>query len=172
MQITETTLPGLLKIKTDNFEDHRGKNLFLYNKTEYDKMAIHLEFVEDTASMSARNVLRGIHADGSYRLATCLLGKIYVVIVDCRVKDSGYGEWESFFLSENSGVRLLVSPFLGIGHLVLSDTAIFHYKRSSYFDMAMRHNYRWDDPKFNIWWPVKEPILSKLDEEADVGIRT
>jgi dTDP-4-dehydrorhamnose 3,5-epimerase len=67
-------------------------------------------------------------------------------------------------LSDRNRHQVLVPPKYGNGHLVLSERAIFQYKQSTYYDPTRQFTYMWNDPKFNIWWPVKEPILSRRDE--------
>jgi dTDP-4-dehydrorhamnose 3,5-epimerase len=47
---------------------------------------------------------------------------------------------------------------------VLSDWAVFHYKQSEYYDPSRQFTYRWDDPRLKIWWPIKNPIVSRRDE--------
>jgi dTDP-4-dehydrorhamnose 3,5-epimerase len=52
----------------------------------------------------------------------------------------------------------------GIGYLALSDVVIFHYKQNSYYKGSKKQfSYKWDDPKINIWLPIKNPILSTRD---------
>ena len=46
---------------------------------------------------------------------------------------------------------------------MLSDECIFHYKMSEYYDPGKEKGVRWDDPKLNVFWPVKNPIQSKKD---------
>jgi len=60
--------------------------------------------------------------------------------------------------------QILVPPKFAIGHLVLSEKAIFHYKQSSYYDRASQFTLLWNDPQLNIWWPVRNPILSRRDQ--------
>ena len=55
-------------------------------------------------------------------------------------------------------------PKYGNGHLCLSDKSIFHYKQSGYYEPLGQITIKWDDPKFNISWPIDDPILSKRDE--------
>ena len=38
--------------------------------------------------------------------------------------------------------------------------------RLKYIDANKQNSYRWNDPKFNIKWPVKNPILSKRDKNS------
>jgi dTDP-4-dehydrorhamnose 3,5-epimerase len=64
-------------------------------------------------------------------------------------------------------MQVLIPPKHGNGHLVLSETSIFHYKQSTYYDPAGQFTYRWNEPRFNIWWPVRDPILSMRDERGE-----
>jgi len=110
-------------------------------------------------------VLKGIHGDNeTWKLVSCPHGKFYLVVVNCDTGSKNFGLWQSFVLSDANRLQVLVPPKYGNGHLILSDLAIFHYKQSTYYNPTGQFTYRWDDPKFNIWWPIKNPILSRRDE--------
>lgn len=163
----KTSLEGVLKFKLDIFEDHRGHYIETYNEKLYKEQGVDIKFVQDDASMSIRGVLRGIHGDNeTWKLISCLYGVIYAVVVNCDTDSKQCGKWESFLLAESNGLQVLVPPKHGVAHLVLSDKAIFHYKQSSYYNREKQFTYRYDDERFGIWWPVKDPILSKRDEEG------
>ena len=131
-------------------------------------MGIDVRFVQDDVSISFKHVLRGLHGDRiTWKLITCLLGKIYVVIVNWKETSPQYRQWESFVLSEENKKQILVPPEFGLGHLVLSKKAIFHYKQSAYYDRVSQFTLIWNDPKLNIWWPIKQPILSRRDEGSE-----
>ena len=72
-------------------------------------------------------------------------------------------EWQSFYLSDVNRKQVLIPPMHGNGHLVLSDLAIFHYKQTTEYNREGQFTIKWDDPEYNIKWPVKNPILSKRD---------
>jgi dTDP-4-dehydrorhamnose 3,5-epimerase len=139
----------------------------IYNEREYKKAGININFVQDDISVSSRNVLRGIHGDDiTWKLISCLLGRIYLVVVNCDKQSKQFGQWESFLLSDSNHWQVLVPPKFGNAHLALTDKIIFHYKQSTYYNPKKQFTYRFDDPKFNIWWPIKNPILSPRDEQA------
>ena len=165
MEIFETTLENVLLIKLDIFEDHRGEYVETYNEELYRKKGIDIKFVQDDISVSTKNVLRGIHGDSeTWKLISCLYGKFYLVAVNCDVNSENFGKWESFVLSDVNKLQVLVPPKYGNAHLILSDKAIFHYKQSTHYNPTKQFTYKWNDPKFNIWWPIKNPILSQRDE--------
>ncbi|MEK9148222.1 MAG: dTDP-4-dehydrorhamnose 3,5-epimerase family protein [Patescibacteria group bacterium] len=164
VKVSKTKLPGLLLIQLDAFRDHRGVYVGTYDEARYRKLGIRVKFVEDDYSRSRRRVLRGIHADSkSWKLISCPLGRILVVIVNCNRRSRRFGRWQAFELSEKNCRQLLVPPKHGVVHLVLSRQAMFSYKQSEYYDPKRQATYRWDDPAFKIRWPVRNPILSKRD---------
>lgn len=165
MEIQKTKLDGVLLIKPDTHVDLRGKYISTYNKAEFQKMGIPVEFVTEDYSVSTKGVLRGIHADSdNWKLISCRRGEFYFVVVNCDEASKDFGKWESFILSEDNYLQVLVPPKFGNGHLALSDQVAFHYLQSNYYDKARQSSYRYDDPRFNVQWPIKNPILSERDK--------
>jgi dTDP-4-dehydrorhamnose 3,5-epimerase len=161
-------LPGVLRITPPTvFEDFRGSYVETYNEKMYRDAGIDVHFVQDDISYSSRNVLRGIHGDsGTYKLVTCPHGEFYLVAVNCDQDSDNFGQWVSYVLSEKNRHQVLVPPKHGLAHLVTSNHAIFSYKQSTYYDRAGQFTYRYDDPRFNIDWPISDPVLSERDARA------
>jgi dTDP-4-dehydrorhamnose 3,5-epimerase len=165
MEIRKTDLPGVLLIKPEVFEDHRGEYVETYNEDTYRGLGIDVYFRQDDISVSAQHVLRGIHGDReTWKLISCLHGSFYLVVVNCDEDSASFGAWQSFVLSDRNRHQVLIPPKHGNGHLVLSERAIFHYKQSTNYNPSGQFTYVWNDPKLGIWWPVKNPILSRRDE--------
>lgn len=162
--VTKTNLQDVLLIKPEIFTDHRGQYVEIYNEEEYNHHTGSPRFYQDDISVSHRDVLRGIHGDAeTWKLISCLHGRIYLVVVCCDKESPQWGQWQDFTLSGVNRHQVLVPPKFGVGHLVLSKKAIFHYKQNTYYDRSRQFTYRYDDPVFNIWWPCNDPILSKRD---------
>ena len=165
MKVKKTNLEGVLKITLDTFEDHRGYYIETYNEDLYKKNGIDIKFIQDDVSVSKKNVLRGIHGDReTWKLISCLEGEFYLMVVNNDENSPQFKKWESFTLTENNTIQILVPPKFGNGHLVLTDRAIFHYKQSTYYNPKGQFTIRWNDPEYNITWPISIPILSKRDE--------
>jgi dTDP-4-dehydrorhamnose 3,5-epimerase len=166
MDIQTTKLDRVLLITPPTFhEDFRGDYVELYNRELYQKQGVPADFVQTDMSVSSQHVLRGIHGDRStWKLISCLMGRIYLVIVNWVEGTPQFSQWEAFTLSEANRRQVLVPPGFGVGHLVLSERAIFHYQQSTYYDRASQFTLMWNDPRLNIWWPVKQPLLSQRDE--------
>jgi dTDP-4-dehydrorhamnose 3,5-epimerase len=169
LDIRRTKLDNVLVIKPPTiFEDFRGTYIETYNEHIYNDAGITAKFVQDDISVSSRHVLRGIHGDTkTWKLVSCLYGRFYLVVVNCDRQSTDFGKWDSFSLSDANRLQVLVPPKHGAAHLVMSDKAIFHYKQSTYYDRASQFTYKWNEPAFNIYWPVKNPILSERDARAD-----
>lgn len=165
IKLLKTKLEGVLVVKVDVFKDFRGEYIEIYNEGLYKKNGIDIKFLQDDISVSSRDVLRGIHGDSeTWKLVSCLYGKFYFVVVNCDINSENFGKWQSFTLSDKNRLQVLVPPKYGNAHLVLSEKAIFNYKQSTYYNPEKQFTYKWNDPKFKIWWPIKNPILSQRDE--------
>lgn len=165
--VSNTKLDGVLQIQPSIFEDHRGMYVETYNEDDYVENGIRTKFVRDDISTSAKNVLRGLHYDDkTWKLIHCMHGKIYFVVVNMKKDSDQYLKWEGFLLTSDNRTQVLVPPNFANGHLVISDSCIFHYKMSENYDPANEKGVAWNDPKLNIFWPVKEPILSQKDSHT------
>ena len=165
MDIKPTRLAGVRLITPPTvFEDFRGSYIELYNDRLYREAGVDVTFVQEDISVSTRHVLRGIHGDAeTWKLVSCLHGKFYLVVVNWDERSPQYRQWETFVLSDQNRQQVLIPPRFGNGHLVLSESAIFHYKQSTYYNRAGQFTVLWNDPGLNIWWPVNDPILSRRD---------
>lgn len=167
ISISETNLTGVLKIVPDVFKDFRGHFVETYSEELYKKNGIHISFVQDDIALSKKDVLRGIHGDNeTFKLVSCLYGKLYYVVVNCDEQSPDFGAWQSFVLSDENMMQVLVPPKYGNAYLVQSAEAIFSYKQSTYYDAKRQFSYLWNDPRFGISWPIANPILSERDKRG------
>jgi len=167
IKVLKTNLKGVLQIFPDIFGDLRGQFVETYNEELYKKNGINVRFVQDDISVSTKNVLRGIHGDNkTWKLLSCLYGKLYFVVVNCDENSKDFGKWQSFILSDVNRQQILVPPKYGNAYLVLSKKAIFTYKQSEYYNPKRQSTYKWNDSRFKIKWPIKNPILSERDKSG------
>jgi dTDP-4-dehydrorhamnose 3,5-epimerase len=165
MKVEKTDLNGVMLISPPTiFEDFRGEYIEIYNKELYFKNGIKVNFIQDDISISKKNVLRGIHGDQeTWKLVTCLFGSFFLVVINNDPDSKEYKKSVSFTLSDKNRLQVLIPPKFGNGHLVTSDQAIFHYKQSTLYDRSRQFTIKWNDPKYKLWWPLKNPILSERD---------
>lgn len=178
--VEKTTLPNVLVFKHFCFEDHRGtyEVLYKYEEGEYDEV-IEREtgwkpkWREDNiATSDSKHVFRGFHGDErTWKFVTCLFGKFYIVVLNYDENSPYFGKWQSFVPSAENKMQVLIPPKHGHAYLVMSDFAIFHYKQSQiYQGMGKQFTVRHDDPRFNVWWPLKGDFnMSQRDETGKVS---
>lgn len=171
VRVSKTELDGVLLISPPTvFEDFRGSYVETYNEKLYQAAGVDVRFVQDDISTSTRHVLRGIHGDTrTWKLISCLQGKFYLVVLNYDRDSPQFGRWQGFTLSDTNRLQVLVPPKFGNGHLVMSEQAIFCYKQSSYYDRASQFTVGWNDPRFQIRWPVRDPIMSERDARGTEG---
>ena len=165
LEVSKTSLEGVLSIlPSTNFEDFRGSYVEIYNEKLFKDAGLTQNFIQDDISTSYSNVLRGIHGDSkTWKLVSCLKGSFYLVVINNDSLSAEFGKWEGFTLSDVNRRQILIPPKFGNGHLVLSESAIFHYKQTTDYDREGQFTLMWNDPKLNIWWPTSNPILSRRD---------
>ena len=166
MKITKTKLPEVLIIEPDAFDDARGWFLETFSQKRYEQAGIEISFVQDNVSYSAKNVLRGLHFQyprSQGKLVQVFSGDVFDVAVDIRLGSPTFGQWVADNLSSSNHRQIYIPPGFAHGFCVLSDTALFSYKCTDYYDAAAEAGVAFNDPDLNIAWPVGSPIVSKKD---------
>ena len=153
-------------LKVSSFNDGRGMLWTTWKKGIFKK----INFNHDKFSLSKKNVLRGLHCDfKSWKMITCVYGTVLLVIVDVRKNSKNYLKHKKFILDHKKPKMILIPPYYANGHLCLTDKCLFHYKwsyKGRYIDASNQKSFLWNDPKINVKWPIKKPILSKRDKNA------
>ena len=165
MIVQKTQLEGVLQIQLDTFEDHRGWYVETYNEHKYNEAGIDIKFVEDDISVTRKNCLKGVHGDqDTCKLISCIHGSFYLAVVNNDPTHPQFRQSQGFTLSDRNNIQILVPPKFGNGHVALTETSVFQYKQSTYYNPKAQFTIVWNDPEYNIWWPFSSPILSKRDE--------
>ncbi len=166
MKVCNTKLHDVKLIVPERFEDHRGTYMELYDSENFKHITTET-FVQDDISISRKGVLRGLHGDWkTTKLVTVLKGTGYALIADNRPDSPTYKMWQAFTLSDQNRNMLLLPA--GIGNSVLAmEDIIYFYKQNTHFEDGQQFTIKWNDPKWNFWWPINDPILSMRDERGD-----
>jgi len=169
MNVIRSDLEGLLIIEPKVFGDPRGYFLETWNHRAYRECGIDADFVQDNLSCSRRGILRGLHFQNPRpqgKLVSVLQGEVFDVAADIRRSSATFGRWHGLHLSADNKRQLYLPPGFAHGFVVLSETALFHYKCTDSYSPAHEATIRWDDPELAIAWPIKDPILSAKDSQA------
>ncbi|CAM4399492.1 dTDP-4-dehydrorhamnose 3,5-epimerase [Pseudoalteromonas maricaloris] len=171
MKIVDTKIPEVKIIEPKVFGDDRGFFLETFQAERYASViGLDLTFVQDNHSRSCKGVLRGLHFQKMKpqgKLVRVVTGEVFDVAVDIRKGSPTFGQWEGVLLTGDNKKQFWVPPGFAHGFVVLSDTADFEYKCTSYYDPTDEGAIRWNDPDLAINWPIDfEPSLSSKDKDA------
>ena len=166
MELIKTKFPDLQIIKPDIFSDFRGETLSVYN-TKLGKQA-GVEFREFNIMTSRKGVLRGINYTPScWKIYQCLQGMMYYVFVACDEKDPEFGQWEAVTLTDRNRLQIIKPPRFGTGFYALTDCAVLWIQDFYYEDKTEQITYKYDDKRFDIYWPIEYPITSERHRVGD-----
>lgn len=131
------------------------------------KTGLNISFVQDNESISARGVLRGLHAQippkSQAKLVRVSQGSILDVVVDLRSSEPTFGQYFSIELKQGDGKLLFVPEGFAHGFQALEDNTVVQYKCSNYYhaDSEICLNARSSD--LAIEWPIANDLRSAKD---------
>ena len=171
MNVIATNLPEVLIIEPKVFGDERGFFYESFNAKKFAELTgLNVEFVQDNHSMSAKNILRGLHyqiQQAQGKLVRVVSGEVFDVAVDLRKSSPRFGQWTGAFLSAENNKQMWIPPGFAHGFVVTSDKAEFLYKTTDYWAPEFERSLMWNDPAIGIEWPITDaPVLSGKDQVA------
>jgi dTDP-4-dehydrorhamnose 3,5-epimerase len=171
MIATPLRIPEVVLLEPKVHGDERGFFFESYNQRTLESLLNRdLNFVQDNHSLSAKNVLRGLHyqiKQPQGKLVRVIQGEIFDVAVDLRQSSKTFGQWVGEILSSANKRQLWVQEGFAHGFLVLSETAEVLYKTTDYYAPEHERVLLWNDPDIEIDWPINSaPILAKRDAEG------
>lgn len=171
MKIRPLTIAGAFEATPVQHSDPRGTFLEWYRFDTLASVVGHpLELAQANLSVSARDVVRGIHfADvppGQAKYVICVAGAVMDVVVDIRVGSPTFGQWESVRLDDEDRRAVYLAEGLGHGFCALSSRATVAYLCSSTYRPGHEHGIHPLDPELAISWPAAAPLLSEKDAAA------
>lgn len=184
MIFTETKLKGAYIIELEKLQDNRGFFSRTFCRREFEARGLNPNIVQCNISYNKKKgTLRGMHYQAApyqeAKLISCVRGAIYDVIIDIRPDSPTYRQWLSVELTSyhsllnidavhspiNSSTHKLLYVPEGFAHgfLTLSDNAEVFYQMSEFYMPDYARGIRWNDPVFNIEWPIDIAAISEKD---------
>jgi len=153
-----TPIKDLLVIEPRVFSDQRGWFLEAWQSQNYINIGIDRNFVQDNMSYSKYGTLRGLHmqSPAQGKLVQVIQGTIFDVAVDLRWSSDTFGKWYGLILSDKNKKQFWIPEGFAHGFFVLSDTAIFSYKCTEYYNPKREFTLLWNDPDIGIDWPLDD----------------
>jgi dTDP-4-dehydrorhamnose 3,5-epimerase len=170
MKFIETKIPGAYVVDIDYTEDARGFFARTWDETTCAKEGLSpSRMVQSSTSYNhTRGTLRGMHYQTEpfleAKVVRCVRGSIYDVVLDLRKDSPTYTQWYAVELSAKNRTALYVPPGCAHGMQVLSDETEVLYMMSEYFHPEAGRGVRYNDPVFNIEWPLSPTLISEQDK--------
>jgi dTDP-4-dehydrorhamnose 3,5-epimerase len=161
-------LPGAYVVDIDPVWDERGFFTRLWCRKEFQALGLSTDIDQCSISFSRKNgTLRGMHYQAApleeVKLVRCTRGAIHDVILDLRADSPTYCRWFAAELTADNGKMMYVPAGFAHGFQVLADQSEVFYQISEVYRPEMARGVRWNDPAFQIEWPIPNPILSARD---------
>jgi dTDP-4-dehydrorhamnose 3,5-epimerase len=173
MKITETSLPGVLVLTPDIYQDSRGAFWETWHQRRMTEAGLPSTWVQDNFSISKKNVVRGIHyqvIQPQGKLVRVTHGAALDVAVDLRRSSPTFAKHVVVELSGENSQMLWVPEGFGHAFLSLTDVVGFAYKVTDYYCPAGDRTIVWNDTDIGIPWPVgpEDAIVSEKDRNSAI----
>lgn len=169
MIFKETSLKGAYIVELDPIEDDRGFFARSWCKDEFYKHKLNTKLIQCNISFNKlKGTLRGMHFQvkpyEEAKLVRCTRGAIYDVIIDMRTSSRTFLKWVGIELTEDNRRALYIPEGFAHGFQTLEDNSEVFYQMSEEYHPECARGIRWNDPEFNIKWPLDVSKISYKDE--------
>lgn len=169
MIFNKTEIEGLYIIEAELKSDERGyfSEIFSCEKFAKEGLSFSVERLAQSLTKK-RGTIRGMHFQkepkAEIKIVQCLKGAIYDVAIDLRPNSLTYGKWLAQELNEKNKKLFFIPKGFAHGFQTLTSNCQVQYLISGFYSPENAEGVRWDDPFFNIKWPIKKPTLSEKDK--------
>ena len=169
MKFEKKNIVDFFLIKVESFYDERGAFRRHFCKRELKKNGIIFNIMQGNISENyKKGTLRGFHYNSEIskenKILSCLNGRAWNVTIDLRPNSKTFFEKFEFEISSYNKISAHIPAGCANAFLTLEDNCLFHYYMGSYYNDKNNLGIRYDDPNFNIQWPIIPKIMSKSDK--------
>ena len=168
MIFTETKLNGVYIIEPEKLEDDRGFFARSFDSEIFKERGLNPNVRQCNMSYNKKmGTLRGMHFQlppfQEVKYLRCIRGKIFDAVVDLRKKSKTYKQWISVEMSAENYKMIFVPEGCVNGFQTLTDEVELFYQASQAYAPEYERGLRWNDPAFNIDWPLEPTEMSEKD---------
>jgi dTDP-4-dehydrorhamnose 3,5-epimerase len=168
LSFKETGISGVWLIEPAMHVDNRGRFFRAWCSREFADRGIN--FVPQQANMGLshkKGTVRGMHYQIEpaleAKLVRCTAGRMFDVALDMRKDSQTFGRWFGAELSAENGAMLYLPELCAHGYQTLVDNTEMHYMASQFFTPEAARGVRFDDPAFQVSWPLDVTEMSDQD---------
>lgn len=165
MELTTTSIPGLLRIDLDVHADGRGWFKEGFQRAKLEALGFPpFEVVQNNVSFNADvGVTRGIHAEPWDKYISLAHGRAFAAIVDLRDGEA-YGRVETVELSEHNAI--FVPRGCGNSYQTLTPDVVYTYLVDEHWSPDAEYTLiQAFDPALGIDWPIGEAEAIRSDKD-------
>lgn len=168
MLFLETELRDAYIVELERREDNRGFFARTWCQHEFEQHGLVATIAQANMSFNhTRGTLRGMHFQrapyAETKLVRAVRGAIYDVIIDLRPDSPTYKRWIGVELSADNRRALFVPEGFAHGFQTLEDNTDVMYQVSQFYTPGAEGGLRYNDPTFEIVWPIPVSIISDKD---------
>ncbi len=168
MIFTETELQGSYTIDLEEKHDTRGFFARTFCAKELEAHGLKPVVAQCNLSFNhKKGTLRGMHYQvdpaAETKIVRCTKGAIYDVIIDMRPESPTYLQHFGVELSADNHRALYVPEMFAHGYQALTDGCEVMYMVGEFYTPGYEKGLRYDDPFFNIQWPLEATEMSEKD---------
>lgn len=166
--ITDSPLQGLKIIQRKPISDERGYFERLFCDEDMSQLIQGKKIVQINHTMTInRGTVRGMHyqipPDSEIKLASCLRGEVFDVVVDIRAGSPTFLQYHVEILSVSNRKMLFIPEGFAHGFQTLTDDCEMLYFHTCAFKQRAQSGLNAKDPLLNIQWPLTIKKRSKSD---------
>ncbi len=170
MIFTETPLKGAYIIELERIEDERGFFARSWCAKEFAEHGLNPNLAQCNVSFNKKKgTLRGMHYQAppheEAKMLRCTKGSLYDVIVDLRKNSPTFKQWFSVDLTAENRKQFYIPEGFAHGFLTLEDGTEIFYQMTEFYHPESANGIRWNDPAFQIKWPISDWIISENDRK-------
>jgi len=163
-----TEVDGAWLVGLDPHQDDRGFFARLWDASEFEARGLASSLDQCSLSYNRRaGTVRGMHYQAAPReeikVVRCVRGSIYDVLLDLRPASTTYRQWVGRELTSDNRLCCYVPRGVAHGFQTLTDDAEVLYLIAGPYDPDLARGVRWNDPAFNIRWPLTAAGISDRD---------
>ena len=161
-------LEGALLVELQKREDERGFFARSWCRREFEEYGLETGLVQCNISFSPKmGTLRGMHYQqppyAEVKLVRCTRGAFYDVIIDLRPNSPTFLQWHAVELTSENRYALYVPKGFAHGFQTLENNSEVFYQITEFYAPDWARGVRWNDPLFNIAWPLGVSMISPRD---------
>jgi dTDP-4-dehydrorhamnose 3,5-epimerase len=103
--------------------------------------------------------------DEEAKIVRCTQGAIYDVILDLRQHSPTFKQWEALELTSENRRMVYIPEGCAHGFQTLQDNTEVLYHMTGFYAPGASRGVKWDDPAFQIRWPVADRIIALRDQQ-------